>query len=53
MKILVFLSFLLVFSLLIIGQNEANDVNDEKIIPKNGSMENKMNELNYDKRISI
>ena len=56
MKILLFISFLLFFSLIFIANNDANicnDVNGEKPIPKNGVMGNHMNELNYDSHISI
>ena len=56
MKILLFISFLLFFSLIFIAKNDANvcnDVNGEKPIHKNGVMENNMNELEYDSYISI
>ena len=56
MKILLFISFLLFFSLIFIVNDEANfcnDVNGEKPIPKNGVMVNHMNELNYYSQISI
>ena len=56
MQILLFISFLLFFSLIFIAHNAANNCNEvkgEKPIPKNGVIENHMNELNYDSHISI
>ena len=56
MKILLFISFLLFFSLIFIANNDpnvCNDMNGEKPIPKNGFMANYMNELNYYSHISI
>ena len=59
MKILLSLSFLLIFSLPIIAHNEANggsDINRENPIPKNGAMGNHWDEfyeLNYDGHIGF
>ena len=59
MKILVSLSFLLVFSLPIFAHNEANggsDIKRENPIPNNGVIRNHWNEfyeLNYNAHISF
>ena len=59
MKILVSLSFLLVFLLPIVAHNEANggsDIKSENTIPKNSVMENHWDEfyeLDYNAQISF